>query len=99
MNKNMTWTILHKLFVAWSCNGCSTAPLTDYINIPVCQELIDEHYYNGVRNDERVYLDLRNKVNLSIQLKKSATKKLSLRVCAYSCFQDKDLLYVIKHIA
>ena len=24
-------------FVAWACNGCSTAPLPDYINNPVYQ--------------------------------------------------------------
>ena len=51
--------LLYKQFVAWSCNGCSTAPLTDYINNPVYQELIDENDYNAVRSNERVYLDLR----------------------------------------
>ena len=50
--------MLYKQFVAWSCNGCSTAPLTDYINNAVYQELIDKNDYNGVRSDERVYLDL-----------------------------------------
>ena len=33
--------LLYKQFVACACNGCSTAPLTDYINNPVYQELID----------------------------------------------------------
>ena len=51
--------LLYKQFVAWSCNGCSTAPLTDYIDNPVYQELIDENDYNAVRSNERVYLDLR----------------------------------------
>ena len=32
--------LLCKQFVAWSCNG--TAPLSDYINNPVYQGLIDE---------------------------------------------------------
>ena len=35
------------------------APLTDYINNPVYQELIDENNYNAVCSNERVYLDLR----------------------------------------
>ena len=51
--------LLCKQFVAWSCNRCSSAPLSDYINNPVHQELIDEDSYNGVRSDEKVYLDLR----------------------------------------
>ena len=37
--------LLYKNFFAWSCNGSSVAPLTDYIN--------------KTKNDERVYLDLR----------------------------------------
>ena len=91
--------LLYKQFVAWSCNSCSTAPLIDYINNPVYQELIDENYYNSVCSDERVYLDLQasadytseeeklernnSKINLSIQLKNSAIKKLRLREWAY----------------
>ena len=34
--------LLYKQFVAWSCNGSSVAPLTDYINDPIYQELVDE---------------------------------------------------------
>ena len=51
--------LLYKQFVAWSCNGFSTAAVTYYINNPVYQELFYKNYYNGVRRDERVYLDLR----------------------------------------
>ena len=50
--------LLFKQFVAWTCNGCRTAPLSDYINNPVYQELIDESDYNGNTSDERVCLDL-----------------------------------------
>ena len=100
--------LLYNQFVAWSCKGCNTAPLTDYINNPVYQELIDENDYNGVRSNEIVYLDLRasagytskeekskrndSKTNLSIELKNSATKKLMLRVWAYSL---GEYLYVL----
>ena len=51
--------LLYKQFVAWSCNGCSSDPLTGYTNNPVYQELIHENDYNGVWTDEKVYLDLR----------------------------------------
>ena len=37
----------------------SVAPLTDYINNPVYQELIDKDNYFDVTNDERIDLDLR----------------------------------------
>ena len=56
------WTQKHLLFgkfVAWACNGCSMAPLSDYINNLVYQELTDKRDYNGDTSDERVYLDLR----------------------------------------
>ena len=33
--------LLHKEFVAWNCNGSSVAPLTDYINNTIYQELIE----------------------------------------------------------
>ena len=90
--------LLYKQFAAWACNGCSTVPLTDYINNLVYQELIDESDYGGVKSDERIHLDLRasagytteaeklerndSKVNLTIQLKKAARHKLMLRVLA-----------------
>ena len=32
---------------------------TDYINNPIYQGLIEKEDYNEVKNDERIYLDLR----------------------------------------
>ena len=91
---------MFKQFVDWSCNGSSVASLTDYINNPIYQELTDEDGYWEVRSDEKVYLDLRassgytkeaerlersnSKINLHIQLKAAATKKLRFRVWAHS---------------
>ena len=85
--------LLYKQFVAWSYNGCSSAPLTDYINNQVYQELIDEDSYNGVHIPESkrwIYFRGRkldrndSKINLLIQLKNSTAHKLRLRVWAYS---------------
>ena len=45
--------LLYKQFVVWTCNGCRTAPLTDYINNPVYQELIDEHEYDSDKSNEK----------------------------------------------
>ena len=88
--------LLYKQFVAWSCDGCSTAPPTDYIHNPVYQELIEETDYFGNKSNERVYLDLRasegytnqmekleqndSKIALFITLKSAATKKRRLRI-------------------
>ena len=50
--------LLYKKFVAWSCNGSSAAPLTDYIHNPVYQELINKDDYFDITSDERIYLEL-----------------------------------------
>ena len=92
--------LLYKQFVVWACNGCSTAPLRDYINNPVYQELTDEDEYYSDKSNERLYLDLRassgymeeaktlerndSKINLAVLLTKAATKRLRLRIWAYS---------------
>ena len=34
--------LLYKQFVAWNCNGSSVAPLTEYMNNPIFQELPDK---------------------------------------------------------
>ena len=88
--------LLYKKFVAWNCNGSSVAPLTDYMNNPIFQELPDEDTYFGVTNDDRIYLDLRassgsvkkaeklerndSKINLQIILKAAAAYKLRVRI-------------------
>ena len=46
--------LLYKQFVAWSCGGCSVAPLTNYIHNPVYQELIEEQDYFKNTSDERI---------------------------------------------
>ena len=48
--------LLFKQFVAWACNGCSTAPLSDYINNSIYQELIGESDYNSDTREERYTL-------------------------------------------
>ena len=92
--------LLYKQFVAWNSNSSIVAPLTDYMNNPIFQELTDKDKYFGVTNDDRIYLDLRassgyvkeaeklerndSKINLQIMLKAAATYKLRIRIWAYS---------------
>ena len=99
--------MLYKQIVAWSCDGCSVATLMDYINNTIYQELPEEKDY-FTTSDERIYLDLRasyrytnemekleqndSKLNLKIQLKTSATKKLRLRIWGYSM---GEYLYIL----
>ena len=94
--------------MAWSCSESNVAPFSDYMDNPVFQELVSEDDYFDVRSDERMYLDLRassgyvkeaeklerndSKINLHITLKEAATKKLRLRVWAYSL---GEYLYIL----
>ena len=43
--------LLYKPFVARACNGCSVAPLKDYTNNPIYQELVDEDQYGENKSD------------------------------------------------
>ena len=54
LQKHLLW----KQFMAWHTNGCSNAPVTDFINNPVAQELLDETNYFSDSSDERLYVDL-----------------------------------------
>ena len=100
--------LLYMQFVVWNCNGSNVAPLTDYMNNPIFQELPDEDTYFIVKNNERVYLDLRassgyvkeaeklerndSKINLQITLKAAAKYKLRVRIWAHSL---SEYLYVL----
>ena len=84
--------------MAWSCGGSSLAPLSDYMNNPIFQELVSKDNYFGVKSDERMCLDFRassgyvnkaeklerneSKINLHIMLNEATTKKLRLQVWA-----------------
>ena len=51
--------LLYKQFLAWSCNGSSVAPVSDYVDNPIFQQLPHQETYFSAKNDERIYLDLR----------------------------------------
>ena len=44
---------LYQMFVVYYCEGCNTAPLTQYKNNEIKQELTREKYYFGNDSDER----------------------------------------------
>ena len=92
--------LLYKMFVAHSCNGCSSAPLTQYKNNDIYQEIIEEEKYFEDKSDERIcihmrrskgYTDELEKINrddrgiaLTMKLKKAPAKKLQFRITDFS---------------
>ena len=86
--------------MAWSCNSSSVAPISDYVDNPIFQELLDQETYFSAKSDERIYLDLRassgyvkeaeklerndSKKSLQINLKDPADFNLRVRIWAYS---------------
>ena len=92
--------LMYKMFVAYICDGATFAPLTDYKNNPVYQDMTDEYDYRATTKDDRIYIDMqRSKGNydelekitrddsglvIYIKLKAAATRKLRLRVVGYS---------------
>ena len=88
------------MFVAYQCDGATFAPLTEYKNNLIYQDLTDEFSYRGNTKDDRIYIDMpRSKGNsdelekitrndsglvIYIKLKAAATKKLRLRIVGYS---------------
>ena len=54
-NKN----ILYKMLVAHSCDGYSSAPLTQNKNNQIYQEITEEDKFNDNERDDRIYIDTR----------------------------------------
>ena len=91
---------LYERFVSYWCNSCSTAPLPEYANNEIYQELTKEWNYFKDTSDEKLYIDMwrskgytdelekltwdKSNVQLTIKLKKSCYKKIRLRVMGYS---------------
>ena len=62
--------LLYKMFVAYQCNGATFAPLTDYKNNPIYQDMTDEYNYHGQQKDDRIYIDMRRSKRNSDELEK-----------------------------
>ena len=48
------------MFVAYQCEGCSAALITQYKINKIKQELTKEKDYFGDDSDERLYIDMRH---------------------------------------
>ena len=92
--------ILYKMFIAYNCNGCSTAPLTQYNNNEIHQYITPEEEYRLNTRDDRIYIDVRrsqgytnelekltrddSSLAVVINLKEAAKKKMRLGITGFS---------------
>ena len=73
LNIDKYW--LYVQFAACYCGGCTIAPLTDYTNNEVYQELVREDEY-PVCADEKLYLDLRQSKSYTEKLENLETTSI-----------------------
>ena len=92
--------MLYKMFVTYNCNVCSTAPLTQYKNNPIYQDIMPEEKYRENSRDDRIYIDMRRSQGYTYELEKltrdesglavvvnlkdAAQKKMRLRITGFS---------------
>ena len=95
-NKN----VLCKTLVAKACESCSTAPLTQYKNNKIYQEITEEDVFTTNDTDDRIWIYMRRSKGYTdelekiyrddsglavvIDFKEAAAKKLKLRIVRYS---------------
>ena len=88
------------MLVAYNREGCSSAPLTQYKNNEIYQEMTEEDEFTTNSKDDRILIDMRRskgytdeleKLNrddsglaVVITLKEAAAKKLRLSVTGFS---------------
>ena len=92
-------TMLSKIFVAYNCNGCSTAPLTQYKYNPIYQYITPQEEYRANIRDDRIYIDMSsqgytdklekltrddNGLAAVVNFKNSVQKKTRLRITGFS---------------
>ena len=91
---------LYCMLAAFTCGGCSSALLTQYINNPIYQELTEQDEYTGNEQNDRIYIDMQrskgytdelekiihddSQLALTIDLKAAAKSKLRYRITGWS---------------
>ena len=63
MEKEDDKNILYKMLVAKVCDGCSTAPLTQYKNNEIYQEKTEKDRFSDNDTNDRIYIDMRKSKN------------------------------------
>ena len=88
--------MLYKMFLTYHCKGCSTAPLTQYKNNQIYQDIMPEEY-RGNSRDDRICIDMRRSQGYTdevtrndsglavvVNLKDVAQRKMRLRITGFS---------------
>ena len=99
VNKNDELHILYKMLLAYQCNSCNTAPLSQYENNEIYQEITTEENCTTANTDDRILIDLQRSkgytdelekitrddsgLGVVVTLEKTATK-MRLRIVGYS---------------
>ena len=68
------------MFLAFQCNGCSAAPLRQYKNNKIYQEIITEENYTTTNTDDRILIDLRRSKGYTDKLEKTTRDDSGLGV-------------------
>ena len=76
LQKHLLW----KQYLAWCTNGCSTAPITDFMNNPIAQELKKENEYFSNKFDERLYVDLRPSYTAELEKPTRNDSKMTINI-------------------
>ena len=58
------------MFVAYNCNGCTSAPITQYKNNEIFQDIMKEDKYKDATKDYRIYINMRRSRGNSDELEK-----------------------------
>ena len=61
---------LYCILAAFTCGGCSSTPLTQYINNPIYQELTEQDEYTGNERDDHIYIDMQRSKGYTDELEK-----------------------------
>ena len=93
-------TMLYKMFVAYNCNGWSTAPLTQYNNNPIYHDITAEEESRDNKREAWLYIDMRgiqgytdeleklirddSGFAVAVNLKEAVQKKMRLRITGFS---------------
>ena len=70
LEKDDEKNILYEMLVAKACDGCSTAPLTQYKNNETYQEITEEDKFTDNDTDDRIYIDMRRSKGYTDELEK-----------------------------
>ena len=62
--------ILYKMLPSYFCKGYSSAPLSQYINNPIYQDMTPEDEWGSNKRDDRLYIDLRRSRGYTDELEK-----------------------------